>query len=46
MAALHIDSEIKTIIKNTLSELPVTLPKIKTEAVNDEFIKTTKQKLS
>ena len=29
-----------------LRELPVTLLEIKTEAVNDEFIKTTKQKLS
>ena len=33
-------------ISNTIRELPVTLQEIKTEAVNDVFIKTTKQKLS
>ena len=46
IAALCIDSEIKIMINNTIRELPVTLLEIKTEAVNDEFIKTTKQKLS
>ena len=46
IAALRIDSEIKTMINNTIRELPVTLLEIKTEVVNDEFIKTTKQKLS
>ena len=46
IAALHIDSEVKTMINNTIYELLVTLLEIKTEAVNDEFIKTTKQKLS
>ena len=33
-------------INNPIRELPVTLLEIKTEAVNDEFIKTPKQKLS
>ena len=42
----RIDSEIKTMINNTIRELPVTHLEIKTEAVNYEFIKTTKQKLS
>ena len=46
IAALQIDREIKTMINNTIRELPVTLLEIKTEVVNDEFIKTTKQKLS
>ena len=46
IAALRIDCEIKTIINNIIRELPVTLLAIKPEAVNDEFIKTTKQKLS
>ena len=46
IAALRIDSEIKTMINNTIRELPVTLLEIKTEAVKDEFIKTTEQKLS
>ena len=46
IAALRIDSEIKTMINNTIRELPVTLLEIKTEALNNEFIKTTKQKLS
>ena len=45
-AALRIDSEIKTILNNTVRELPITHLEIKTKAVNDEFIKTTKQKLS
>ncbi len=39
IAALRIDSEIKTMINNTIRELPVTTG-------NDEFIKNTKQKLS
>ena len=43
---LRIDREIKTMINNTIREVSVTLLEIKTEAVNDEFIKTTKQKLS
>ena len=46
IAVLRIDSEIKTMINNVIYELPVTLLEIKTEAVNNEFIKTTKQKLS
>ena len=33
-------------IKNTIRELPVILLEIKKEPMNDEFIKTTKQKLS
>ena len=46
IAALRIDSEIETMINNTIRELQVTLLEIKIEAVNDKFIKTTKQKLS
>ena len=45
IATLRIDNEIKTMINNTIRELQVTLLEIKTEAVNDEFIKITKQKL-
>ena len=46
ITVLRRDSEIKTVINNTIRELPVTFLEIKIEAVNDEFIKTTKQKLS
>ena len=45
IASLRTDGEIKTILCNTIRELPVTLHEIKHEALNDEFINLTKTKI-
>ena len=46
IASLRTDGEIKTILCNTIRELPVTLHEIKHEALNDEFINLTKTKIT
>ena len=45
IAALRTDCEIKNMIANTIKEMPVTLLEIKSEAMNDEFITSIKQKI-
>ena len=44
IAALRTDCEIKSMIANTIKELPVTLLEIKSVAMNNEFITNIKQK--
>ena len=46
IAALRTDCEIKNMITNTIEELHVTLPEIKCEAINDDFINNIKQKIT
>ena len=45
-AALRSDCEIKSIIENTVWDLPVTLSEIKSETMKDDFINDIKQKKS
>ena len=46
VAALRTDCEIKNMIANTIKELPVTQLKIKSEAMNDDFLINIKQKIT
>ena len=46
IASLRTDSEIKNMMLNTIRELLVTLQDIKREALEDEFISATKQKIA
>ena len=46
IAALRTDCEIKNMIANTIKELPVMPLEIKSEAMNDDFITTIKQKIT
>ena len=46
IASLRTDGEIKTILCNTIRELPVTLHEIKRETFNDEYIDLTKTKIT
>ena len=46
IAALRSDCEIKSIIENTVQDLPVTLLEIKSEAIEDDFINEIKQKIA
>lgn len=46
IASLRTDSEIKTMICNTIIERPVTLHEIKLEANNEEFLTSTKHKIT
>ena len=46
IAALRTDCEIKNMIANTIKELAVTLLEIKSEAMNDDFITSIKQKIT
>ena len=45
IATLRTNCEIKNMIANTIRELPVTLAHIKREALKDDFIHTTKNKI-
>ena len=46
IAPLRSDCEIKSIIENTVRDLPVTLSEITSEAIEDDFINEIKQKLA
>ena len=46
IAALWLDCEIKSIIENTVRDLPVTLSEIKSKAIKDDFINEIKQKIA
>ena len=46
IAALRTDCENKNVIANTIKELPMTLLKIKSEAMNDDFITNIKEKIT
>ena len=46
IAALRSDCEIKSIIENTIRDLPVTLSEIKSEAISDDFINKIKQRIA
>ena len=46
IAALRSGCEIKSIIENTVRDLPVTLLEIKSEAIEDDFIHEIKQKIA
>ena len=46
IAALRSDCEIKSIIENTVRDLPVTLSEITSEAIEDNFINEIKQKIA
>ena len=45
IATLRTNCEIKNMITNTIRELPVTLADIKREALKEDFIHTTKNKI-
>lgn len=45
-AVLRSDCEIKSIIANTVRDLPVTLSEIKNEALEDDFIYEIKRKIA
>ena len=46
IAALRSNCEIKSIIENTVRDLPVTLSEIRSEAIEDDFINEIKQKIA
>ena len=46
LAALRSDCEIKSIIENTVRDVPVTLSEIKSESIEDDFINEIKPKIA